>query len=304
MKKILLFGGTGYIGLNLALKLGIENEVTITGRSSLDKKIEPLLHAQKISFSKAHIYNFSECKKLVDNHDQILFLIPNLQPHDSRNIFYSDFFNIILPSMKIFKYASSTKKRVIFTSSGGAVYGVKYPCPHSEIEIPYPNTKYGKLKLRLERYLSQLGDDFGVSNVSVRISNPYGGTFDNLYTRGFINSLVRNVQNESQVQIWGTGSQIRDFIHINDVQRFMNLMVMKEDLKGVFNCGTGIGYSLNQIIELSEKIHGKRLSVTRNLEYVEPILSNVLKIDKAKEFLNWKPETDISTGLCALFTSA
>jgi UDP-glucose 4-epimerase len=304
MKRLLLFGGTGYIGLNLALTLGLENEVTITGRNPVNKKVVPLLEAQKISFAKVHIYNFSECKKLIDNHDQIIFLVPNLQPHDSRNTLYSDYLSIILPSMKILKYAASNKKRVIFSSSGGAVYGVKNPSPHSEMEVPYPNTRYGELKLKLETYLIELGEEFDVKNLSVRISNPYGGTFGNMFTRGFVNSLVRSVQNHNEIQIWGTGAQIRDFIHINDLQNFINHAVTNGDLKGIFNCGTGVGHSLNEIIDISEKIHGKPLLVKRNLNYVEPIASNVLCIDKAKRFLGWEPEIYIPAGLSALFAVA
>ena len=150
----------------------------------------------------------------------------------------------------------------------------------------------------------ELGNEFGVKNLSVRISNPYGGTFGNVYTRGFVNSLVRNVQNNNEIQIWGTGNQIRDFIHISDLQRFINYVVTNEDIKGVFNCGTGVGYSLNEIIDISEKIHGKPLLVKRNLNYVEPISANILCIDKAKSFLGWKPEIHIPVGLSALFALA
>jgi UDP-glucose 4-epimerase len=302
MKKILIFGGSGYIGMNLALSLSNDFQLTITGRRKLNPNFKSMLFSRNIKFKKVNILNFLKCKNLIDDHDEVLFLIPNLQPHDSKPLLHSDFVKIVLPTRLIFSYAAFTKKRIIFSSSGGAIYGNNYALSHLESDSPKPTTKYGHLKLDIENQLIKLGSANKINNVSIRISNPYGGTFDNFFKRGFINSLLRSVQNSEEVEVWGSGEQIRDFVHINDLISFFKLVLDAEDLNGIFNCGTGIGFSLNQIIQIVENAIGEKVVVSRNLNYIEPISKNVLNIDKAKTFIGWAPKIDLENGIKILLT--
>jgi UDP-glucose 4-epimerase len=134
----------------------------------------------------------------------------------------------------------------------------------------------------------------------LRIANPYGGTFNNHFRQGFINSVIRNVKSGNQVEIWGDGKQVRDFIYIEDIVNLVTLILGNESAAGIFNCGTGIGHSLSEIIEISEKILMSKINVKFVNEYKENIQSNILSIDKSMNSFNWCPERDVQKTLFKL----
>jgi UDP-glucose 4-epimerase len=293
MKKIIIFGGTGYLGTNLALSLSEQFKVTVTGRRDVAPFLKILLNNKKIHIEKLEIGNLREAYSLIDQNDCIVYAVPNIQPHQIRPVFHSDLLRIIRPTEKIFEYAGRSNKRLIFLSSGGSVYGVGSFRPHSEDSHPRPIDQYGRFKLRLERSLLRLNSSFQSTNVILRIANPYGGTFGDYFEQGFINSVVRNIKSKKQVEIWGDGNQIRDFINVDDFVKLVSLILSKEDVKGVFNCGTGKGYSLRQVIEISEDILNSKINIKFIDSYIEKIESNVLDISKSMNCFNWNPDNDL-----------
>jgi UDP-glucose 4-epimerase len=300
MKKLIIVGGTGYLGTNLATNLSEKFVVTVTGKRNLFPFLQELFNSQNISYHQTEINNLRKIYSLIDQNDYIIYAVPNTQPHQVKPVFHSDFFKIIKPSEKIFEYASYRKKRVIFLSSGGSVYGVGNYGSHSEDSNPEPIDQYGKYKLRLDKSLLNLNSRYLSNNVILRIANPYGGTFDNHFRQGFINSVIRNVKSGNQVEIWGDGKQIRDFIYIKDIINLVTLILGNESAAGIFNCGTGIGHSLSEIIEISEKILMSKINVKFVHEYKEHIKSNILNIDKSMNYFKWYPEHNVEEILLKL----
>lgn len=292
MKRVLILGGTGYLGSNIALYLSSYCSITLTGRKSFNPYFFDSFEEKGVNFQQAFISNLKEVFELIDRNDCIIFAVPNTQPHQSRPVFHSDYVKIVLPSKKIFEYASHNNKKVIFLSSGGSVYGEGNLEPHSEYSNPKPITKYGRFKLVLDNSLLFLNSRYDSKNVVLRISNPYGGTHGNIFQQGFINSVIRNVKNGNLVEIWGDGYQIRDFIYIEDVLRLVEL-VMNDEIAGIYNCGSGVGYTLREIIEKAQEVNDSRIEVKFIESYNERIKSNVLSIKKANDNLGWRPEHEL-----------
>jgi UDP-glucose 4-epimerase len=300
MKKVIIFGGTGYLGTNLALRLSEQFKVTITGRRDVAPSLKILLSNKKVHIEKLEIRNLREAYSLIDQNDCIVYAVPNIQPHQIRPVFHSDLLRIIRPTEKIFEYAGRSTKQLIFLSSGGSVYGLGSFRPHSEDSHPRPIDQYGRFKLRLERSLIRLNSSFHSTNVILRIANPYGGTFGDYFKQGFVNSVVRNIKSKKQVEIWGDGNQIRDFINVDDVVKLVFLILSKEDSTGIFNCGTGKGYSLRQVIEISEEILNSKINIKFYNSYIEKIESNILDVSKSKNCFNWNPDHDLRKNLFKL----
>jgi UDP-glucose 4-epimerase len=292
VKRVLILGGTGYLGSNIALHLSNYCSITVAGRKSLNPYFCDSFEENSVNFQQVNISHLHEVFKLINRNDYIIFAVPNTQPHQSRPFFHSDYVNILLPSKKIFEYASHNSKKVIFLSSGGSVYGEGALKPHSEYSNPKPITKYGKYKLVLDNSLLSLNSRCDSKNVVLRISNPYGGTFNNIFQQGFINSVIRNVKNGNLVEIWGDGYQIRDFIYIQDVLKLVEL-VMNDEIAGIYNCGSGIGYTLREIIEKAQEVSDSRIEVKFIESYKERIKSNILSIKKAADDLGWRPEYEL-----------
>ena len=301
MKKLIIFGGTGYLGANLATRLSKKFDVTVTGKHALVPFFKELFSNENISHHRIDIRKLAEIYSLIDQNDYIIYAVPNTQPHQIKPFFHSDFLKIIIPSEKIFNYATKRNKRIIFLSSGGSVYGVGNFVPHSEDSNPEPIDQYGKYKLRLDKSLLQLNSRYISNNIVLRIANPYGGTFDNYFRQGFINSVIRNVKSNNRVEIWGNGKQIRDFIFIEDLVNLVTLILGKDSAVGIFNCGTGVGHSLAEIIDISEKILMSKINVKFIEQYHEKIPSNILNIHKSMSYFNWKPENNVQKTLFNLF---
>jgi UDP-glucose 4-epimerase len=292
VKKVLILGGTGYLGSNIALHLSSYCSITVAGRKSLNPYFRDSFEEKGVNFQQVDISYLKKVFKLIDINDYIIFAVPNTQPHQSRPFFHSDYLKIVLPSKKIFEYASRINKKVIFLSSGGSVYGEGVLGPHNEYSIPKPITKYGKYKLVLDNSLLSLNFRCDSKNVVLRISNPYGGTYNNFFQQGFVNSVIRNVKNGNLVEIWGDGHQIRDFIYIKDVLKLVEL-VMNDDVAGIYNCGSGVGYTLREIIEKAQEVSDSRIEVKFIESYTERIKSNILNIKKANDELGWRPEYEL-----------
>lgn len=300
MKKIIIFGGTGYLGTNLALSLSEKFKITVTGRKDVAPFLKVLLNSKNVHIEKIEIGDLHKAYSLIGQNDCIVYAVPNIQPHQVRPVFHSDFLKIIRPTEKIFEFASQCNKRVIFLSSGGSVYGDGSSGPHSEDSHPRPIDQYGRFKLRLDNSLLHLNSKFNSNNVILRVANPYGGTFDGHFKQGFINSVIRNIQSRDRVEIWGNGNQIRDFIYIEDFINLVSSILGKESAEGIFNCGTGKGYSLREVIDIFEDIIISKIDIKFVDTYREKIESNILNINKSMNYFNWSPDTNLKKTLSKL----
>jgi UDP-glucose 4-epimerase len=184
---------------------------------------------------------------------------------------YSDLSTFIL-LMKGMKYYNV--KRLIMASSA-AVYGMA----NAVIDEKWPtkpSTPYGRHKLMCE----QIAQDFGIETVILRPFNVSGG----------LAKFIPNVKS-GKVTIFGDGSAVRDFVHVEDLaDAFVKAMEVKP---GVFNIGSGLGHSLNQIIALRGNVEVDYQPARENdTHYL------IADITKARTVLGWEPKHSIEDIVC------
>lgn len=293
MKKVLILGGTGYIGTNLAIYLSEFYDITVTGRSDLNIFLQKY---SEIKFKPLKLSDRNNLKLLVKDFDVFILLIPNRQPHQANKIIDHDLGEIIEPTEFLFNLLAREKKKLIFASTGGAVYGDSNRKTSYESDICRPMNQYGRYKLRLEESLTSAQKQNQFDADILRISNPYGGHFNHYFTSGFVNTVLSKIQNKSTLSIWGDGLQVRDFIHILDVCEYIRRTI---EIKGfnLMNIGTGVGYSLVDTFELISKINKSTLDVFFNYDYIEDVPYNVLSIARSKEILSYSPKLDLKSGI-------
>lgn len=293
MKKVLILGGTGYIGTNLAIYLSEFYDITVTGRSNLNSFLQKY---SKIKFKALKLNDGSELKSIVKDFDVFVLLIPNRQPHQVNKIVDDDLDEIIKPTEFLFNLLSRENKKLVFASTGGAVYGDSKRKTSFESDICKPMNQYGKYKLRLEESLASTQKQNQFDADILRISNPYGGHFNYYFSAGFVNAVLSKIKNKSMINIWGSGLQVRDFIHILDVCEYIRRTI---EIKGfnLMNIGTGVGYSLIEAFELISKVNNSTLDVFFNYDYVEEVPYNVLSTAKSKEILSYSPKLDLKSGI-------
>jgi UDP-glucose 4-epimerase len=187
-------------------------------------------------------------------------------------------------------------RKVVFSSSGGAIYGEQNEFPATESHVTQPLSPYGISKLCGEHYLSYYARMSGIQVVSLRYANVYGPRQDPEGEAGVVAIFIQKLLNHEQPVIYGNGRQTRDFVYVEDVVEG-NLIAMGQDAHGVFNVGTGIETSINELFQLvveltkstSKEVHGP----AKKGEQARSVISAA----KMRHELGWESKVDLREGL-------
>lgn len=186
-------------------------------------------------------------------------------------------------------------QKLIFASSGGAIYGHSNGMPISEEMPRTPLSPYGESKLAAEESLHRLDDR--TEAVIFRYSNVYGPGQDPRYHNGVIAIFADALLNKLPPKIFGDGHQTRDYIHVRDVVT-SNLTAVNSGVKGIFNIGTGQGHTLRQVFrKISEMMGVEDISPTYLPANDFEVLHNVLDIARARAELKWEPMVSFDHGI-------
>ena len=188
-------------------------------------------------------------------------------------------------------------EKVIFASTGGAIYGEQHERPTPEDHPPYPVSPYGVSKLAGERYLFFYHVQYGLPYAALRYANVYGPRQDPHGEAGVVAVFSSNLAGGRVSTIYGTGEQTRDYVHVEDVARANMLALEGAPSSGAYNIGTGIETNVEELYGLLREISGKDLpfehSPTRPGEQSRSSISPA----KAARSLGWRPEVDLTAGL-------
>lgn len=191
--------------------------------------------------------------------------------------------------------------RVIFSSSGGTIYGKLHQIPVPEDHPIAPINAYGAGKAAAEVYLSLYRAMHGLDCRIARIANPYGAGQNFSRGQGAVTTFVHHALNRQPITIWGTGEVVRDYIYITDVaQCLVTLAAAPRDDEFVFNVGSGVGVSLNDIVTELETQLDRKLDVRRSESRPIDVPISVLAIERAKEVLGWSPIVSFSEGVARM----
>ncbi len=187
-------------------------------------------------------------------------------------------------------------RKVIFSSSGGAIYGEQEAFPAPESHVTKPLSPYGISKLCAEHYLSYFQRISGIQVVSLRYGNVYGPRQDPEGEAGVVAIFIRKMLNNEQPIINGNGRQTRDFVFVDDVAE-ANLVAMRQDSQGVYNVGTGIETSVNELFRILAGLTGSSCKEVHGPAKLGEQMRSVIDSSKLKQELGWEPEADLTKGL-------
>lgn len=187
-------------------------------------------------------------------------------------------------------------RKVIFSSSGGAIYGEQEAFPAPESHVTKPLSPYGISKLCAEHYLSYFQRISGIQVVSLRYGNVYGPRQDPEGEAGVVAIFIRKMLNNEQPIINGNGRQTRDFVFVDDVAE-ANLVAMRQDSQGVYNVGTGIETSVNELFRILVGLTGSSCKEVHGPAKLGEQMRSVIDSTKLKQELGWEPEADLPKGL-------
>lgn len=213
--------------------------------------------------------------------------------------------NVTGTVMLLDQAARSGVRRLVFASSGGTVYGAPERLPVDENHPARPMSAYGMSKLACEHYV-RLFDGRGtapLSTLSLRLANPYGPGQNIDKAHGALTTFCHHAAQGRPITIWGDGSVERDFVHIRDVARALVLAADSAAHGTQINIGAGRGTTLNDILDMIERVQGRRPDVTFEPARDFDVPRNVLCSDRARTQLGWEPEVLLEQGVRELLAA-
>jgi UDP-glucose 4-epimerase len=187
-------------------------------------------------------------------------------------------------------------QKVIFSSSGGAVYGDREPIPADEQHVTIPLSPYGVSKLTGELYLGYYHLNFGMPFVALRYANVYGPRQNTKGEAGVVAIFISQLLSGKSPVINGDGKQTRDYVFVGDVVR-ANVSALKTAHVGPINIGTGRETDVVTICELLRQGLGSAIEAVHGPAKLGEQRRSCLEVSLAAKVFGWKPEVTLPSGL-------
>jgi UDP-glucose 4-epimerase len=187
-------------------------------------------------------------------------------------------------------------RRVINTSSGGAIYGEGKILPAPEDHPIAPEAPYGQSKFCAEGYCDLFSRMHGMSTVSLRYGNVYGPRQDPLGEAGVMAIFCGKLLEGETPVIFGDGLQTRDYVYVDDVVQ-ANLLAAESEASGPINIGTGRQISVLDVVEALNDISPNGFSAEHAPERPGEVRHIALDASLAHETLGWSPQVELAEGL-------
>lgn len=260
--NIIVLGAGGFIGTNLTIALSkIENNrITVVDRD--ENRLNRLKISDKVNVIKNDLVLKLNFDDILRGQDIVYHLISTTVPSTSnRQIPKEINDNVKLMAELLEACVRCDVKKVIFLSSGGTVYGSRNRCPLKEEMETYPINSYGMQKVMNEKLLYLYQYLYGLDYRIIRLANPFGPYQEPDGIQGVISTFTYKALKNENINVYGDGSVVRDFIYIDDaVQAIMNIADGKGEER-LFNVGSGCGTSIKQLLEIIEKVLKVSISV-------------------------------------------
>lgn len=292
--KILITGGSGFLGRNLIERLvGYGHKL-----SCLDRFEAPFLKDFGVKMFLGDIYEKVLVDEAMAGQDVVIHMACTVIPKTSNDDPYFDVMSNIGGAIHLLDAAVANKvRRFVFLSSGGTVYGTPQSTPIKESHPTNPECSYGITKLTIEKYLNLYHKLHGISTCSIRLANPYGKYQRFISAQGAIPVFCYKALKGEQIEIWGDGSVRRDFIYVGDVVEAIEKALLNSGAIGEINVGSGKSTSINDILGVIERVLGKAVCRCYSKARLCDVQENVLDIDRAVRLLDWKPRIDLDEGI-------
>lgn len=293
--RVLVLGGNGFIGSHVVDKLLREGHSVRV----FDKNEEHYRRALPgVDYHLGEFGNRGLLSEALNGIDVVVHLISTTLPKTSNDDPVFDVQSNVIETLFLLEQCVANKiKKIIFTSSGGTVYGVPQSVPVLEESQTNPICSYGICKLTIEKYLELFRQLHNLDYVIIRPSNPFGRRQNPFGIQGAIPVFLGKILRNEPIQIWGTGDVVRDYIYVEDLVDALYCAINSTTPSRVFNIGYGKGHSLSDLLAVMKSVTGRNLTVTYTKSRSYDVPEIYLDITRASKELNWEPSTSLVQGI-------
>ena len=294
--KVLVTGGAGFIGSHVAdLALAAGHDVLVLDdlsggrRENLDGRAR--LHVLDV--------RSREAAELIGDErpDAIFHLAAQMDvrrsvadPSFDADVNIRGFINLLEAAVR------AGVKRVVFSSTGGAIYGEQDFFPADESHPTRPCSPYGVSKASSELYLNYYRAQYGLSYAALRYANVYGPRQNPHGEAGVVAIFCERLLTGRECVIYGDGGQTRDFVFVRDVAR-ANLLALTSDFVGALNVGTGVETNVNDLYAMLAEAAGVQTPARHEPGKPGEQRRSVITAAKAGRVLGFVPEVSLKEGI-------
>ena len=296
--KILITGGAGFIGSNVAdMLIAKKHDAVIIDNLSSGFEYNVNKEAKLI---KADITDFDKIEKIF-NEEKPEIIYHFAAQIDVRKSVSDPIFDAktnIMATLNLIKLSNDFKiKKFIFSSTGGAIYGDTDDRPTKEEHSEWPLSPYGIAKLATDKFLNFYYEIFGLKYVSLRYGNVYGPRQNPYGEAGVVAIFLNKMLKNEQPIINGDGKQTRDYTYIDDVAKANILALEHMDKIGIYNVGTSIEISVNDLFTEINKNFGGKFKEMHGPAKLGEQKTSCLNYEKIKKDMGFEPEINFSEGI-------
>ncbi|MCX7857629.1 MAG: GDP-mannose 4,6-dehydratase [Deltaproteobacteria bacterium] len=306
-KEVLITGGLGFIGSNLAIELVkygakvtiVDNMLPRQGGNLFN--IKDIEDKVKVNFSD--VRNQLSMNHLVKGKDFVFHLAGQVNHVDSMRNPIQDLEINCLGTLVLLEALRHNNRnaKVIFAGTRGE-YGKSVKLPVDENHPTNPKGIYAVTNLTAEKMVLVYHDIFGIKGVCLRITNTYGPRHQMQHDEyGVFNWFIRKALDGEAIPVFGDGKILRDFLYVEDLVECMLMTALTEEAYGmVFNVGTGIPISFidlaKKIVEIAGSGRVEFREFTKERKEVEPG-DYYADISRIKKIVKWEPKTSLEEGI-------
>ena len=301
--NILFLGGAGFIGSNLIR--------TLISRSD-DVKLYVLeppfanisrLDGKDVQVFRGTLQNIDFVQSIIEaNHiDIVIHLVATIIPGSTFEDYKREYQQVIFPTIELMQYCAQKGIKFVYFSSGGTVYGNRMDLtPFKETDPMAPISYYGWSKQMMENSILYVHRTAGLRYLIVRPSNPYGHGQNIHAKQGLIAVALGKILAGEPIVVWGDGSNVRDYIYIDDLCEVLCQLLEKDVCNTTLNIGSGVGASINDIIRVLRDVVSEEVQVeyqpARKVDVAHMILDNT----RLRHYIDI-PNTPLCKGIIAFY---
>ncbi len=293
-RTCVVLGAGGFIGTNLCRRLADAGAV-VTGFGRRPHGADAMFAQHWVD---GEFDDAEAIARALDGAEIVFHLLGGSDPSTSNRDPSTELQRTLAGNLMLIAAATQARvRKLVFVSSGGTVYGLPAHLPITEAAPTDPISAYGLGKLAMEKLLGLYRLIDGLDYAILRVANPYGPFQRPNRAQGIVATILKRAIDGQPVEIWGDGSVIRDYLHVDDVcDALIAASVTQSDLR-LFNIGSGIGRSLNDVVSSISHVLGTEVEVTYRAARAADIPVNILQCDRARDVLHWTPKIDWHDGL-------
>jgi UDP-glucose 4-epimerase len=298
--RILVTGGAGFIGSHLTdALLGRGDEVWVVDNLSAGRASR--LHERAVLVEQSIVHAEALAALVEDVRPELIcHLAAQIDVRASVKFPVDDACVNVIGTINVLEAARRADARVLFCSSGGALYGQDAPVPSPESAPPMPESPYGTAKYCAEQYICMDNRLHGTCHAVLRLANVYGPRQCPSGEAAVIPRFCSRALRGERLVIYGDGRQTRDFIYVSDVVEAF-LAAADCRMPGTWNIGTGAEVSVLDLAAIISKISGRPFDAEFAPSRAGELERSAVSAELARGVLGWRPVATLAEGVRAVY---